>query len=346
MRYSRNYLSKQGDIALGSPNEEEVQSSNAIIDKWRTDHIKPLHDLRNEVSNLIDNEIKPYLISSRIKRMTSIIYKIDINPSMGLGGMNDIAGLRVVFNDLTDLNKMRNVFEQNIKNYKYIRTNDYIDEPKPSGYRSIHFIYHLRSDDPIYDNLKFELQIRTKLQHTWATALETVDIHTKGTLKSGYGSEDWKNFFKLVSALFSYKEGTKLLEEYRHLSVADVMKQYYIHNKEKQTLALIKAFKKTVEHGNKVSSKYNLSSYLLEINLDTRTLNVKAFLDNELDKASTLYYEKEKEISKRNDIAVVLVSADSYKELQKAYPSYFMDIEDFTSNLDKVIENCDEYFFN
>lgn len=343
MRYSRNYLSKQGEIVLKSTNKEDVLKASAIIDEWRTDHIKPLHRLRNEVSDLIDDDIKPYLIASRIKRMTSIIYKIDINPSMGLGGMNDIAGLRVVFNDLTDLHKMCNVFEQDINDFRYIRTNDYIEEPKQSGYRSIHFIYHLKSDDPIYDNLKFELQIRTKLQHTWATALETVDIHTKGTLKSGYGSEDWKNFFKLVSALFSYKEGTTLLQEYRHLSVMDVMKQYYIHNREKQTLALIKAFKKTVEHGNKVGSKYDISSYLLEINLDTRLLNIKSYRDSELNKASTLYYEKEKEISGRNDVAIVLVSADSYNELQKAYPSYFMDIEDFTSNLDKVIENCEIY---
>ena len=43
--------------------------------------------------------------------------------------------------------------------------------------------------------LWIEIQLRTSLQHAWATVVETVDAFTNENLKFGAGSDDWKRFF-------------------------------------------------------------------------------------------------------------------------------------------------------
>ena len=65
------------------------------------------------------------------------------------------------------------------RSYKIIKFNDYVENPKDSGYRSIHYVYKYSSKADKYNGLKIELQIRTKLQHNWATAVETAGAMTR-----------------------------------------------------------------------------------------------------------------------------------------------------------------------
>lgn len=345
MRYSRNEINRQGETLLKSSCDEEIKIASDKINQWRTDHILPLESLKEKIVNILtESKLNIVLVSNRIKRLRSIIYKIDINPSMGLGGMNDIGGIRVVFNDIEDVERAFDLLKCSMGPFIFDnKVNNYILNPKDSGYRSIHLIYKLKSNDYIYDNLKFELQIRTKLQHAWATALETVDVHTKEALKSGYGSDDWKQFFKLVSALFSHKENRNVIKEYRDLHLYDLMGEYYNHVKEKRTLALIKAFKKSVDHNITNVNEQNSDYYILRVDLEKRLLKVISYKKEDLNIATEDYYEYEKSIASTNDHAIVLVSTNSYRMLEQAYPSYFMDIDDFINNLDTVLENYEKY---
>lgn len=64
----------------------------------------PLDILQQRITDFLTvNKVKPFLISRRLKRLTSIQYKLDMNPEMGLGGMQDIGGLRVVVNNVEEL---------------------------------------------------------------------------------------------------------------------------------------------------------------------------------------------------------------------------------------------------
>ena len=51
------------------------------------------------------------MISQRLKRLTSIEYKLDLNPKMGLGGMQDMGGFRAVLKDVKDLMKLKSVLD-------------------------------------------------------------------------------------------------------------------------------------------------------------------------------------------------------------------------------------------
>ncbi len=89
------------------------------------------------------------------------------------------------------------------------RVYDYIDVPKKSGYRGIHMVYEFQSKSKSYsqyNGMLVEVQLRTKLQHYWATAVETVGIFTGQALKSSQGNEDWQQFFRLASNWFALKE--------------------------------------------------------------------------------------------------------------------------------------------
>lgn len=50
----------------------------------------------------------------------------------------------------------------------------------------------------LFNGLKVEVQVRTQLQHAWATAIEAVGIFTKQALKSNQGDQDWLRFFALM----------------------------------------------------------------------------------------------------------------------------------------------------
>ncbi|TFD97324.1 (p)ppGpp synthetase [Dysgonomonas capnocytophagoides] len=340
MRYSRNQLSKAGEILLTSKSEKEIDDSQILINEWRTDHLSPLESLKEGVTQLlIDNGVNPVLMSQRLKRLNSIQNKLDFNPKMGLGGMQDIGGVRAVLDDMDTLNKVFILLEgKDIGNFKLQRITNYIQEPKASGYRSIHFIYKYSSDTVIYNGLRFELQIRTKLQHSWATALETVDIHTNTPLKSGYGDEDWLEFFKLVSSLFAYKESRPRVQEHQDLELKELMRKYYKHNSEKKNLAMLQAFTVVLSKSSSQTNNDISDYYLLLIDLNKRIVSIDSYIKEDYAKATADYYELEKTIHDYE--AIVLVATSSYSLLKGAYPSYFSDIEEFISSLKKVDNNC------
>ena len=61
----------------------------------------------------------------------------------------------------------------------------------------MHLVYkYINPICPDYDGLFVELQIRTRLQHTWATAVETMGTYLEFSLKSSEGPEDWLNQLK------------------------------------------------------------------------------------------------------------------------------------------------------
>ena len=207
MKYSVHKINTAGNTALTSNNVDEVNHALDIIKDWRTSHLPALDELQNLIVPLLkDNKVNIYSVSRRLKRISSILNKLDRNPQSRLGTMQDIGGLRIVVPSMTALRKAYDVIVYNIPE-KFELTKapiNYIKEPKRiSGYRSIHFVFKYNSANPYLDGMKIELQLRTKLQHAWAMAVETAELITGTALKSSQGEEEWQSFFKVVSSLFA-----------------------------------------------------------------------------------------------------------------------------------------------
>ena len=112
--------------------------------------------------------------------------------------MSDIGGIRIIFNDIKKVSQLQEKLKKwKIKN-KLVSERNYLENPKPSGYRSIHFIYSYQNKKKNYQGFKVELQIRSAIQHAWATAVEIVGTFYQQNLKASDGDQDWLDFFYSV----------------------------------------------------------------------------------------------------------------------------------------------------
>jgi len=50
------------------------------------------------------------------------------------------------------------------------------------------------------------MQIRSRVQHAWATAVETVDMFSGQALKSSHGDDKWLRFFAVAASEMAYIE--------------------------------------------------------------------------------------------------------------------------------------------
>jgi hypothetical protein len=338
MKYSRKEITRAGNVLLSSKSEVEINDALIKINNWRTNHLQPLRVMKRRLIKILDkNKIVLHLISQRLKRLTSIEYKLDLNPQMGLGGMQDIGGYRAVLKDVKSLNKLKSILENETSDNKARKTNDYVSFPKPSGYRSIHFIYNYNSKVDAYNQLRVELQIRTKLQHNWATAVETAGIITKTSLKSSKGPDEWLEFFQVVSSLFAIKEKLPVLDMHQNHNLEDLMIKSYNSCAELNVIDTLKALRVTTEHLEK--QKFPGDYYLIHINIVKQVVSLNVFDKSRYNQATEAYLKIEKNIDDTKN-AVVLVSATSFKNLKKAYPSYFLDTSEFLNALERMNKNC------
>lgn len=337
MKYSKNQISNAGKILLTSKSQDEINNAIALINEWRASHMYPLNFMKSSLLKLLNqNNIVPVLISQRLKRLASITYKLDLNPQMGLGGMQDIGGYRAVLKDTKDLMRLHALL-QSTKTHKLLKINDYVSDPKPSGYRSIHYIYEYSSTLEQFNGLRIELQIRTKLQHNWATAVETAGIITKTSLKSSQGPDSWLEFFKVISSLFAIKEGLPVLKEHSTRTMEDLMLDCELQSKKLKIIDILTGLRisaNQIETG-KIKGDY----YIIVINVKEHLVKIQSYSQSNFNQASEDYANIEKSITE-SEGAVVLVSSDSIISLKKAYPSYFLDTSEFIAAIEKINENC------
>ena len=352
MKYSRNPINKAGEILITSLNSEDVNRAIDIIDNWRKLHLPALDMLYNNIIAIFKKEnIQIYFVSRRLKRLSSIQNKLDRNPEMRLGGLQDIGGLRIVVSTMNTLNRMLFILENNIPEHFELTKSpvNYIRTPKKtSGYRSVHFIYKYKSENPDLDGMKLELQLRTNLQHSWAMAVETAELITKTALKASQGEEEWLNFFKIVSSLFAMKEKTPILAEHfeKGYSRKDLLRQLYKLDRTFNIVDTLKAL--NVSNYQSTQENHKNGYYVLNINFIQKTVTIKTFPKDKEDEATAAYSDLEKNVEERKN-AVVLVSVPKIQQLQEAYPSYFLDtnnfIETIETEMNKEIGFLDEKTF-
>lgn len=111
-----------------------------------------------------------------------------------LSQMQDIGGCRAVMLDNRNAKELFELFISDTSSHMLANSKNYVLHPIPNGYRSYHLVYRYNStyqDLAPWDRLRIEIQIRSTLQHAWATTVETVGMMTNQDLKGGNGSRDW-----------------------------------------------------------------------------------------------------------------------------------------------------------
>lgn len=208
----------------------------------------------------------------------------------------------------------------------------------------MHLIYKYKNPkNPVYDGLCIELQIRTKLQHAWATAVETIGTFLDQALKSSEGPKMWLDYFKIVGAAFSLLEKSPVAKEFKDISQNDIYAQVIQKTRDLEVERKLSAF--TIA-ANAIETRQSKGNYhLVILNAETKTVSIKSFSQRRLEDASAEYAETESISSENKNIQAVLVATNSIDALKKAYPNYFLDTRQFTFALKKIQrqhENLDQ----
>ena len=345
MKYSRNKINSAGKALLAGPESGfPYFDANLIVEDWRSLHMLPLEELVEKVTSVLaDAGVVAAFSSYRLKRMTSIIAKLQHTPGMGLGGVQDIGGARFVFEDIPSLLKAKEViskatfehFLQDRSVYDYVTPDG--AGPKASGYRSIHFVYKFVSEDAAYDGLRVELQIRTRLQHDWAMAVETAELITKSPLKASLGDSDWLDFFKLASAVFAKNEGMPVEKSFDGFSERDLCIEYARLDAKNKFLDQLQGLMKSVQITDQHLPATGYA--VIFIAFEEKNVQLRYYAVNALEEATNYYSDVEKSI-KNNEAAVVLVSVSDMKELRAAYPSYFINASEFVHAMNDFTQMC------
>ena len=242
---------------------------------------------------------------------------------------------------------------------EFVRAHDYIAEPKDDGYRSIHLVYKYKSDSAQYrafDNRRVEIQIRSQLQHAWATALETVETFTGMELRRKAGSMllrpkeylvKWRRFLVLMASAIAFREGQPIvpgtpeneqvmLKEVRTLGEElHVVQTLSTWTQAINVLDAFAKFKEEIEEKRITPEPY---WFLLQLDPKKESVSVKAFKKEDNLRAFDEYVNAEQPIRDAPSTQVVLVSVDSIAELKKAYPNYFADTTAFIAAFLKANE--------
>lgn len=211
-----------------------------------------------------------------------------------------------------------------------------MDEPRSSGYRSHHLVFAFEpredGEEPFRGRL-IELQIRSRLQHSWATAVEAVGMYRAENMKAGLGDQDWLRLFQLMSLEFAFSEGKEYARAGRPARILEI-EQIAGDLRAEQTLNALSHAVTGLErfdfHPNN-KPRYCLIEYFHA----SRKVNVK-LLDGP-SKIGGALDEFERSDQGLDDKSSVVVELDKIENLVSAYPNYFGDVQLFTKNLSAVM---------
>jgi hypothetical protein len=299
-QYSRSRVDRAGALLASASDSDfvdvdfdEYDDSLTVINNWRSSHSKPLYTFRIGIRRHAERVDDNALVAQRIKRLSSIRLKLMLSPNMKLSQMQDIGGCRAVVETVQKVDELVNNYMVSDIKHKLLNRDDYIREPKASGYRSVHLIYKYFSDKKATHNgLRIELQVRSQLQHAWATAVETVGTFIQQALKSSQGEGEWLRFFALMGTAIANREGcpsvpgtpadprelkTTLRDYAKRLDVTQRLQAYW---------AALNTF-------NEVGVRKDAAYYLLELDPKAMKVNVLGYIQSELEQATRDYLATE-----------------------------------------------------
>lgn len=328
---SRKQVAQAGAVlASTEATEVEIKQAMQTLSQWRGLHSQVLNTFQSSLrQSCAKLNLRDITIAQRLKRTPSIITKLRRFPDMNLARMQDIGGLRVVVPKVVDVLRLHEYLLSRTRRYEAVLPpKDYIAVPKSDGYRSLHQVFKNS------EGLRVELQIRTKLQHYWATAVEVLGLLERTSFKTGKGSADYRRFFLLCSALFANKESSNLPDTVAELEISDIKSETIqlindldILNK----LSSVSIAAKQIHTSGK-SADY----YVMTLDVERKETSLVPFTIAQFEQAKALYLSQE-ELLRSSLSDVVLVSAGDLKSVRRAYPNYFLDTKRFVNELSVIL---------
>jgi putative GTP pyrophosphokinase len=335
MAFTRADLIRAGQILADDdrPRSEQVWATG-VLNEWREAHAPLLEvfetGLRGQLAG-IDAEA---LVARRLKRTPSVVAKLRKMSTLRLPNMQDIGGIRAVVHDMAAVRKLDGRLSEPPAPYIVGNRVDYTSAPRESGYRSLHLIYRNGPPPPGDGTFQLELQVRTRLQHAWATAVETVDAFQRHTLKAGSGPPEWNEFFFTASAALASLEGCEPHPAFSGLApgeiysrTASLTRRLLVRERLRQYSAVM--HETAPAHGPD-------AYFLLRLYPEDQRTITEIFRPEHLTTATAALAMWERRAAEGEAVLVVLVAAGMIDTLRQAYPNYFADTQEFVRLLDEI----------
>jgi hypothetical protein len=339
LEYSKKDVVRAGNalreaLIWGPDTKAEIEKVFSIANSWRASHAFPMARMRAELHGRMSALKLKGLTAARLKQMPSIrgkLHRIDSN----LRQLQDLGGCRAVVPTIEEARQLASdILARSAHTLK--REDSYMDSPRDSGYRSHHLVFAFAPRDCSesgYEGRLIELQIRSRLQHAWATAVEAVGLYRGESLKAGTGSAGWLRLFELMSLEIAASEGCLYAQDGSNSRVQEIV-DLDASLGASQTLDNLSVAVHSLEHIARDPNhkpKYCLIKY-----------------DHTLKKVGVSYLAKPENIGgalehgDENGIDIaryssVVVEMDKIENLKSAYPNYFGDVQLFKSNLAEVV---------
>lgn len=335
---SANQIDKAGKTFF-NPKLGAFERGGAIaqIWNWRASHSYPLNALHMTLRNRALKVDATANTAQRLKRLESILRKLGRQSTMQMSQMQDVGGCRVILPGMARLNMLRFIYETNPLRHELNRSRDYINDPKDDGYRSIHQMYRFtgRGSSLPWDKLRIEIQLRTKLQHAWATCVETVDAFTAEDLKFGKGTSDWRRFFKLMGSVHARLERTRDVPN-TPKDEKDLFEEVSDLEQKLQVRRMLNDFASLTTHITRQAQSQR-DWYLVQMEPTEGRVLVNGYATAQFKEAKKKLSEMENEYQGTRNQAVLVATANVH-ELKKAFPNYFADTGYFTIVLERFLK--------
>lgn len=286
--YSKGDVNRAGNIIsasrLKSSRYSELMWALDVLNNWRGCHGYPINTFQATLRQRLTKIDSEALVAQRLKRQPSIIDKLRRYPNMQLARMQDIGGLRAIVGSVEQVRELENLYARiGGLSHEFKSKKDYIDDPKESGYRGVHIIYRYNNPKkPNYTGLHLEMQFRTRLQHTWATAVETMGTFLNSSLKSSQGPGDWLRFFELAGSSFAILENCPVLEAHKNMSHNEIIKNTLDTADSLDIFNQLNTFSEIAQNLSGIASTY----HVVLLDVDKKFVTVESFARDDLLKAS------------------------------------------------------------
>ncbi|WP_165982370.1 RelA/SpoT domain-containing protein [Dankookia rubra] len=343
--HSGKEVARAGDViasglAWSPDTEDRIRRAFQVAHGWREFHSFPMRSVRYSVVHHMKAAGVHGITAARLKRMQAIRGKL-LRAPRKLNQLQDLAGCRAILDDIRDVRELVAALRTDLRHELHWE-DDYIAGPKTDGYRSHHLIVAFRAKNGAerrYDGRRVEVQIRTRLQHAWATAVEAVGLFRGEGLKNREGSAEWLRLFAFVSAEFAEAEGcpptpgipgkAERIAEIRRLA-AELDAPRHLEQ---------------IRHGVRgtdlaLDPNYKPTHFLIRYDHATATVRVEP---HSAPRMATASYESAEvrgdQLGAGERQTVVLVEVDKIQSLKAAYPNYFGDVEEFGRQLAQITED-------
>lgn len=169
------------DINEQSETQNQVLGLTAVtVSEWHRKNesvCQALSDVvATTISALLKSESIDYLaVSARVKSLSSLTEKVERKAYQDIAEVTDMIGVRVITYIESDVQKVCNLIEKSFQVHPDKSTDKSKEmQSNEIGYRSVHYVCELGAarislpELTQFKTLRFEIQVRTVLQHAWA----------------------------------------------------------------------------------------------------------------------------------------------------------------------------------